>query len=627
MRPSYKHPPKPVDRPDNISVLIPTRGRPDGLQKVFENFQNTVEVKALFDVWLYVDDDDSVTIDFINSGIWKRYDFAINWHIDRGTGSMGEMFNRLWQNCTTNPGLYFPFPDDYLIATPNWDSVLREYFHRFDDGIMLGYLPDPTAQPHQVTFAIPSAKWLNLLGYFITSRFYYWFDDAWLDDIATMVNRKVLIPISLHVPEGKGKTPRMRNLPFWNGYFSNTIHERYLDACNIIKAICTGDSAAFEDACLQAKQVAAALIHKRNTVDDAILNGMEAACRDFDSIPRAPQVTSYLQTELHAVEDLLEMVHSEVVAGNHADIIELTTTLGKSTVHIPDIAYLKAISLDRLGFFSDALACLQKEISSPVPEPKTIELAVQLVKKTSSLEEAYGKSLSCLRLPAWLDMPEHDFIVFPDKIDHDLYYYIQRLLYDDDSIRTIVDIGSGNGRGSTDAVLTAVGNKAGVLFFCIEPDTQKFTELQQHSNTRAICYNGSSVALNDYMSEKGLSLFYEYIPSIINFYSLTTVIGWRHQELNDIITHRISESCIDMIKKTYGMTRFDLAILDGSMFVGEPDLDAVYGSTYIVLNYILSPKNHANFKRLLQDPAYGLIGCNRIARCGYAIFKRNTEFL
>ncbi|MDD2850956.1 MAG: hypothetical protein PHY09_03535 [Desulfuromonadaceae bacterium] len=621
MRPSYYHPPKPVERPDNISVLIPTRGHPEALQKVFENFQATIERKSLLDVWLYVDDDDAVTLDYIKSDKWKKYDLSINWNIDRCTGSMGEMFNKLWQNCATNPGIYFPFPDDYLIATPNWDAMLRDSFSRHSDGIMLGFLPDPTAKPYQVTFAIPSAKWLNILGYFITNRFYYWFDDMWLDEIANMVNRKVMIPIVLDVPGGKGKTPRMRNLPFWCAYFSNTLKERFHDASKILSAIYKDDKAAFDRAHLQAMQVAAELMHKSYLYNDSELKLSEELYRDYNATLQGSQIINYIRSELYAIEDLFEMLNSEISAGNHTDIIELTKALNKSVFYLPDTSYLEAKSLDNLGFHSDALIALQKEIAGTEPERKTIDLASQLIKKTDLLAGSYEKSLSCLRLPAWITVDNAEIILFPDKADHELYFTIQRILYFDDSIRTILDVGAGDGSGTTDAVITAIKNKQDVRVFCIEADVKKFDELKKRLYVNATCYKGSSVAINDYMTLKATSLFYKHIPTITNYYSLDTVLQQRQAELNNLLSNNLTDSAIDEIKASFSLSAFDFAILDGSMFTGEADLNAVYGSKYIVLNSVRSIKNYANIIRLNKDPDYCLIDGNIESRCGYAIYR------
>jgi hypothetical protein len=125
------------------------------------------------------------------------------------------------------------------------------------------------------------------------------------------------------------------------------------------------------------------------------------------------------------------------------------------------------------------------------------------------------------------------------------------------------------------------------------------------------------------MSIKELSLFHAYIPSTLNYFSHSTIIEWRQKELSDIITNRLPGACIDQIKSSYRLNTFDLAILDGSMFTGEHDLNAIYGSTYIVLNDVLSVKNYYNYTRLLQDSAYGLLTSNPKSGCGYAIFKKH----
>lgn len=623
MRPNYHYPPKPVDRPDHISALIPTRARPDKLKTVFDNFQETLEHRSLFDVWMYVDDDDTLTLDYIRNGDWKRYDFTINWLVTKSSWSMGDMDNYLWQHCTTNSGLYFPFGDDYTIQTEHWDTLLHEAFNRFDDGLMLGFLPDHTVQPHQITFMIPSAKWLNILGYLLTNRFYFWFDDQWVDEIAQMVDRKIMIPIFLNTPKGRGKTQRMRNLPFWARYFNLTLEDRYNDALSMIRTVYGDNPALMEAALTKAKQAAAALISRFNAHQNDLYVQMETTYRDTSSMPRPENIARYLTTELYALNDLSSKLQQAYEKDAYPDVVDLTDTMSLASLKTSDTEYLKATALAKMDYPHDAITALHRciEVGSSSIQDAAHSLLGELKKVLPSHARSYYTSRSELRMPSWLTEVDLDIILFSDRITQELYFSIQRLIYEYE-INTIIDIGSGTGAGSTHAVTSLFNQPANLVIFCIEPDRKKCDELAIRFGGKVHIYNGSSILQDEYMTEDEVNRHYHNTPTIVNHYPLDTVLQWRRDELRQHDVEGIDWGCIHNIKNNHRLTRFDMAILDGSLFSGPADLAAVYGTHFLILNHVRSIKNHNNLTRLLSDGNYKVRELNVTTGCGYAVFER-----
>lgn len=623
MRPNYKFPPKPIDNPDFISVLIPTRGRVESLKRVFSSFAAMTKMKELIDLWLYVDEDDIQTIDYINSGEWQSHALAINWHVGACTSSMGEMFNMLWQASTSNAGIYFPFPDDYLIRTYNWDGILRKSFSCYSDGMMLGFIPDPSAMPYQVTFWIPSARWLNTLGYMITNRFYFWFDDIWLDEIANMARRKVMIPISLEAPAGKGKTPRMRNLPFWYSYFRSNLKERFAEASKILSVIHADNPADLSKAIQYAELITCILFAASNSKDDESLKRDELLYGDVETIPSPAQVLRYLQAELLAVEDILVMLTSAI---SNDDIIEaqnLLSVLSKASLHFPDISYIKSMCINRLGLPLEALKCLEEEVVCSMPDAKVVRLAKLLVHQIqTSVQVETSIPRASLYAPSWLQMNNVASIFFTETIYDELFFILQKLVNDNSSeISSVLDIGAGDGTGATEAILRATSLGEERLVFCIEPDPTKGDLLLSRHAERVHLFRGGSIALSMYKSVKEIEYFYRFVPSVMNFISLHEIIENRERELHTLN----QENGIDFYKSFLTRPVFDLVIIDGSQFCGESDLDHTYGAKFIALNGIKTLKNYANFNRLSQDTAYDLLYSDIDKGSGYALFKSNLQ--
>ncbi|MHC4680533.1 MAG: hypothetical protein ACYTEK_17750 [Planctomycetota bacterium] len=119
--------------------MLPTRGRPEYLDKVFDSIVNTVGDADGIDAWIYVDQDDHVTKQYIQSESYLRYPFRVNWVFGERTLSQGRMINVLRQRCTTNPGIYLPCADDYLFKSADWDSAIRAAFDRYPDRIALSH--------------------------------------------------------------------------------------------------------------------------------------------------------------------------------------------------------------------------------------------------------------------------------------------------------------------------------------------------------------------------------------------------------------------------------------------------------------------------------------------------------
>ena len=219
--------PKAIDDADHISILMLTRGRPEKVVRAIGSLDRYATEKDKIDLWIYVDDDDDLSRELIESGWHKSVGFPIHWHIGSRPVTHGDAFNHLWR-ISTNAGLYFGFPDDYEITSPDWDIVMRDPFRDLpSDRIAAGYLPDPFMPDGGITVMVETAQWVNHVGHFIAPYFPYWFGDKWLQQIVEMVDRKYCVPVGLFPMDGKkGTTNRLWDLSFWTRFFHLLLAER-----------------------------------------------------------------------------------------------------------------------------------------------------------------------------------------------------------------------------------------------------------------------------------------------------------------------------------------------------------------------------------------------------------------
>jgi hypothetical protein len=82
-----------------------------------------------------------------------------------------------------------------------------------------------------------------------------------------------------------------------------------------------------------------------------------------------------------------------------------------------------------------------------------------------------------------------------------------------------------------------------------------------------------------------------------------------------------SRNGIDVARRDAGVLLFDLVLIDGSEFTGEPELDELYGAKYILLDDTMTFKNWVNYERLSKDSNYELIEEDQSCRNGFAAFK------
>ncbi len=339
---------KPIDRPQHISLLLPTRGRPEFLARVFDSIAKTVGDADGMDAWVYVDHDDPVTKQYVHSESYLRYPFRINWVLGERTLSQGQMVNVLRERCTTNPGIYLPCADDYLFKSRKWDDAIRAAFDRYLDRIVLGYIPNPHSAPEQVSFPILSAHWTNITGRIFTEFFPFWFDDTWLDHVSGMVRRKVRIEIQAESIGGVGKTPRLKNLPFWQSFFIHLMDERLAEAKRLLRAIYPQDCPEYQQSIKEAERLADVIIEQREKTTTSYLSALEKKHSSFPKNPEPHLMLLHSALEAKAVGRLFAKTDLLLQAGDFDGASEMLATIGLAEQQYKSADHLRAVCLKRL---------------------------------------------------------------------------------------------------------------------------------------------------------------------------------------------------------------------------------------------------------------------------------------
>ncbi len=116
-----------------LSILLPTRGRPEGADRLLRSVVEMSADPACIEIILYVDEDDT------DSHAIRCEEISVK-HIIGSQQSMGGLNTACYRRSTGD--IIVPLNDDMVIHTPDWDRRIADIHQRFSDRIYLAYPND-----------------------------------------------------------------------------------------------------------------------------------------------------------------------------------------------------------------------------------------------------------------------------------------------------------------------------------------------------------------------------------------------------------------------------------------------------------------------------------------------------
>jgi len=213
--------------------------------------------------------------------------------------------------------------------------------------------------------------------------------------------------------------------------------------------------------------------------------------------------------------------------------------------------------------------------------------------------------------------------LIPPEIKNDEFYQTLELIAREEDIRTVLEIGSSSGSGSTEAFVNGLNNNPNnPHLFCMEISQSRFNALRERYENYSFvnCYHASSVPLESFPTEDEIIKFYQTNQTNLNLYPLEQVLDWWRQDTEYLKKSGVNSRGIQKIKEENNIDVFDVVLIDGSEFTGKAELEEIYGAKFIFLDDINTFKNYENYNKLLSDSKYVLIKQNKQLRNGYAVF-------
>jgi glycosyltransferase involved in cell wall biosynthesis len=196
--------PEPV--PDLISVLCPTRNRPDSVAELITTAAETID--GPIEVIFYLDDDDK-SADRVRALTEQVTRFPV-----RTITGPRIVLSQCWNECAAiaRGEIMMQCGDDIRFRTAWWDTQVREIFARIPDRIVLVHGRDGHQDHKLATHGFLHRRWVDTVGYFVPPIFASDYNDQWLTEVADAIGRRVYLPgvytEHMHPAAGKGEWDR-----------------------------------------------------------------------------------------------------------------------------------------------------------------------------------------------------------------------------------------------------------------------------------------------------------------------------------------------------------------------------------------------------------------------------------
>jgi hypothetical protein len=367
--------------PGEICILMATRGRPEMLAEELATLEKNTAQKDKTAVWIYVDEDDEITQQAIKGGRFDKMAVAVQWQIGPRPPALGQAHQALWKASGRQAAIYMISCDDARFDTPGWDDIVRKEYDAFPDGVLLAFAHDPNTGD-QATYPFIGWGFLQTLGYerVFPGIFAFWFDDKWVEEIAQMAGRYSKIPIVINPIGGsKGKTQRMRCVPFWTRFFQLLLPERKQCAWELIAAMYPKVEADRQRALEKMEQQ---FLQLKKDGEDAF-SDLYAVFQEERHSALSPEDRDrfnplYLRQEVMAVVRMLSIAQDHIGKGNYPEALKYVEATQVADLRLRAAQQMKIQCLRALGKTSEAEA-LARESFLAWPETKPLRRAFRFL--------------------------------------------------------------------------------------------------------------------------------------------------------------------------------------------------------------------------------------------------------
>lgn len=186
----------------DLSVLLPTRQRPQQLVRMTDSIRETARLPENLEVVVYVDDDDD-SYDGVDLGLKTTWVRGPRSH--EGLVNLSVMWNRCY--AASSGDILMHCGDDIIFRSPDWDVVVRSAFEAVEDKILFAFGRDGIQDANNFgTHGFIHRRWIDAVGYLFPPLFVSDYNDTFLNDVSKLIGRHQPIEIyteHMHYIAGK----------------------------------------------------------------------------------------------------------------------------------------------------------------------------------------------------------------------------------------------------------------------------------------------------------------------------------------------------------------------------------------------------------------------------------------
>jgi hypothetical protein len=186
-----------------VSVLLPTRGRPDGVCESVDSLYSLAEDKALIDFIFKIDSDDEETLK-----LCQRLEKIIPLKTLISPRGKGYSDMHLWVNdlsALATGDWLFLFNDDAKMVTPKWDQILLTLSAENPGSVadVCVLLAETKDMPDANAFMFVRKKVVEVMGHYSLNPY----NDAWMYRVAKFAHIVCQPPEPIVVEHGAARPP------------------------------------------------------------------------------------------------------------------------------------------------------------------------------------------------------------------------------------------------------------------------------------------------------------------------------------------------------------------------------------------------------------------------------------
>lgn len=213
-----------MDSPIRLSILLPSRGRPENLRRALCSMLANDAMPDGTELIVGADSDDP-TADWLVPTV----NGSARWMIGDSFPTLAQKVNSLAAHARGDAMMVFP--NDMVVTDPTWHERVKSVIENLrEDSLIYAFVG---AASEYASLPILRRSQVADLGWYAPPWFPFWFTDSWFTEIVRMSGRGYAVDLGIRHQADVSGTQGLRDLAFWHGFFEQTRPERVVYAAKL----------------------------------------------------------------------------------------------------------------------------------------------------------------------------------------------------------------------------------------------------------------------------------------------------------------------------------------------------------------------------------------------------------